>query len=123
MGLDMFALTTTEKPSSEVDFITDQEQDTELHYWRKHPDLHGWMEKLYREKGGAAESFNCVPVVLAAPDLDRLEADIRKSRLPNTQGFFFGESDGSETPRDLTFIGKARAAIQSGLTVYYTSWW
>ena len=113
MGLDMFALTTTEKPSSEVDFITDQEQDTELHYWRKHPDLHGWMEKLYREKGGAAESFDCVPVVLAAPDLDRLEADIRKSRLPNTQGFFFGESDGSETPHDLTFIGKARAATFS----------
>jgi hypothetical protein len=121
MGLDMFALTMTEKPASEVDFVT--EQHSELHYRRKHPDLHGWMEKLYREKGGAAESFNCVRMVLAAPDLDRLEADIRESRLPDTQGFFFGESDGSETTDDLTFIGKARTAIQSGLTVYYTSWW
>jgi hypothetical protein len=121
MGLDMFALTTTEKPASQVDF--DTEQHTELHYWRKHPDLHGWMEKLYREKGGADESFNCVPVVLAASDLDRLEADIRESRLPDTQGFFFGDSNGSESTSDLTFISKARAAIQSGLTVYYTSWW
>ena len=62
MGIDMFALTTTEKPASEVDF--DTEQQSELHYWRKHPDLHGWMEKLYREKGGAAESFNWVRMVL-----------------------------------------------------------
>ena len=81
------------------------------------------MEKLYREKGGAAQSFNCVRMVLAAPDLDRLEADIKESRLPDTEGFFFGDSDGSETTDDLTFIGKARTAIQSGLTVYYTSWW
>jgi hypothetical protein len=94
MGLDMFALTI--KPASEVDF--DTEQHSELHYWRKHPDLHGWMENLYREKGGAAESFKCLRVVLAPPDLDRLEADIKERRLPDTQGFFFGESDGSEPP-------------------------
>jgi hypothetical protein len=75
----------------------DTEQHSELHYWRKHPDLHGWMEKLYREKGGAAQSFNCVRMVLAATDLDRLEADIKESRLPDTEGFFFGDSDGSET--------------------------
>ena len=116
MGLDMLALTTTEKPASEVDF--DAVNHCQLHYWRKHPDLHGWMENLYREKGGTTESFNCVRVVLAPPDLDRLEADIKERRLPETQGFFFGDSDGSETPHDLTFIGKARAAIQAGLTVY-----
>jgi hypothetical protein len=73
------------------------------------------MENLYREKGGAAESFKCLRVVLAPPDLDRLEADIKERRLPDTQGFFFGESDGSEPPVTLTFIGKARTAIQSGL--------
>lgn len=82
----------------------------------------GW-KSCTAKRAALLKSFNCVPVVLAAPDLDHLEADIRESRLPNTQGFFFGDSDGSETPHDLTFIGKARAAIQSGLTVYYTSWW
>jgi hypothetical protein len=40
MGLDMYALTTTEKPTSVVDFDTDSH--SELHYWRKHPNLHGW---------------------------------------------------------------------------------
>jgi hypothetical protein len=38
-------------------------------------------------------------MVLAATDIDRLEADIKESRLPDTEGFFFGDSDGSETTR------------------------
>jgi hypothetical protein len=121
MGLDMYALTMPEEPASPVDFRA--EHHTELHYWRKHPNLHGWMEKLYREKGGADASFNCVPVVLTSDDLDRLEADIKGGRLPCTDGFFFGASDGSEIDDDLGFIAKARASIQRGLTVYYTSWW
>lgn len=121
MGLDMFAHTTTDVLASEVDF--ENEQYEKLHYWRKHPDLHGWMENLYRDKGGSAPSFNCVPVALTASDLDCLEADIRARRLPQTEGFFFGDSDGSETDDDLSFVAKARQAITAGLTVYYTSWW
>jgi ABC-type sugar transport system ATPase subunit len=60
---------------------------TEIHYWRKHPNLHGWMEKLYFEKGGSAEVFDCVAVVLTREDLDRLEADVKARRLPHTTGF------------------------------------
>ena len=122
MGLDMYAYTMTSPPIGSVDF---QEPDTavELNYWRKHPNLHGWMEQLYQEKGGIAESFNCVPVTLNSDDLDRLEADIRAGRLPHTPGFFFGESDETETADDLAFVAKAREAIAAGLTVFYTSWW
>ena len=121
MGLDMYAFATKEKPATQVDFKV--EEVRELHYWRKHPNLHGWMRDLYYDKGGAAESFNCVPVVLTADDLDRLEAAIRARSLPDTKGFFFGESDGSEMQDDLAFIAKAREAIAAGLTVYYDSWW
>jgi hypothetical protein len=56
------------------------------------PNLHGWMESLYCEKGGTADSFNCVNLQLTARDLDRLETAIRSGTLPLTQGFFFGES-------------------------------
>ena len=52
-------------------------------------------------------------------DLDRLEADIRKSRLPDTEGFFFGNSDGSEQPDDLAFIEKARKAVSDGVVASY----
>ena len=120
MGLDMYAYMTSETPEKPVDFkVTEASQ---FFYWRKHPDLHGWMEELYREKGGT-EQFNCVPVQINAEDLDRLEADIRSGDLPDTTGFFFGNSDGSETEDDLAFITAAREALAEGYTVYYDSWW
>ena len=121
MGLDMSAYVTAEKPLVTVDFKIFQSE--ELHYWRKHPNLHGWMEALYREKRGSAESFNCVKLLLSAEDLDRLEADIRKQCLPCTDGPFFGKSDGSEQEDDLAFVEKSRTAIADGQTVYYSSWW
>jgi hypothetical protein len=122
MGLDMYAFATERHPNAPVDFEP-TDADREIHYWRKHPNLHGWMERLYREKGGSAESFNCVAVKLEAQDLDELEKDIRERRLPDTSGFFFGATDGSETEDDLEFVEKARGAIEDGMTVYYSSWW
>ena len=45
MGLDMYAYKTKFKPSNEVDFQDELEQAEakleDLHYWRKHPNLHG----------------------------------------------------------------------------------
>lgn len=121
MGLDMYAMTTREPVAGAVDFKVSEA--SELHYWRKHPNLHGWMEWLYYGKGGTEHPFNCVPVVLTSDDLDRLEADVRAGRLPETGGFFFGESDGTEAEGDLAFIAKAREAIAAGFTVFYDSWW
>jgi len=54
------------------------------------------MERLYRLRGGTDLPFNCAAVQLELADLDRLEADIRHLRLPDTQGFFFGDSNGTE---------------------------
>lgn len=120
MGLDMYAMTTTELIDQPVDFKVDNA--SELHCWRKHPDLHGWMEQLYYDKGGIKE-FNCAPVVLTLDDLDQLEAAIVHHELPRTYGFFFGKSDGQEYDDDLVFTAKARKAISEGYTVYYDSWW
>ena len=123
MGLDMYAYA-TEKASSAEDFLElDHENREEIFYWRKHPNLHGWMEALYRSKGGTEEDFNCIPVRLDPSDLDALEATVKGDALPLTAGFFFGISDGSEKADDLEFIRKAREAIADGDTVFYTSWW
>jgi hypothetical protein len=94
----------------------------EIAYWRKHPDLHGWMENLYREKGGREQSFNGDLVVLTLKDLDRLEEDILRKNLPKTTGFFFGESM-EISLKDLEFVLEARKAIQEGDTVFYDSSW
>ena len=42
----------------------------------KHPNLHGWMERLYRTRGGKEDKFNCVNIQLTADDLQKLKADI-----------------------------------------------
>lgn len=123
MGLDMYAYKTMAKPEKEVDFDVINFGESEIHYWRKHANLHGWMQDLYYKKGGEHESFNCVNLLLTETDLDNLEYDIKNGNLPNTSGFFFGQSDGSENEDDLQFIEDARLAILDGFSVYYTSWW
>lgn len=125
MGLDMYAFVTASGAiAQDVDFDTSALPATsELHYWRKHPNLHGWMEQLYFAKGGQREVFNCTPVRLTLDDLAELELAITSGNLPPTSGFFFGESDGSENKDDLAFVAKAREAIEAGEDVFYDSWW
>ena len=124
MGLDMYAYATKAKLKSEVDFTETNLKPEEVHYWRKHPNLHGWMHELYLSKGGDKHSdFNGDCVVLTEFDLEILEQDIKGNNLPNTSGFFFGQTDGDEVQDDLDFVAKAREAITDGKTVYYTSWW
>jgi hypothetical protein len=121
----MYAYKTKQKLEKDVDFTYDTDEAEEIAYWRKHPDLHGWMEELYRNKGGAEDSFNCVPVKLTQEDLVALEADINTRHLPETSGFFFGKSygDTDEVMQDIEFVEKAKQAINEGYDVYYTSWW
>jgi hypothetical protein len=125
MGLDMYAYTA---PSDLIGASTDIDLEVlrgveRLHYWRKHPNLHGWMEALYRIKGGQAEVFNCVSVRLTTEDLDALEQAVQQDRLPETTGFFFGVTRPEEKEEDLAFIAKARQALKEGKAVLYDSWW
>ena len=121
MGLDMYALTTTKPLPAAVDFRLEEDGVDTLHRWRKHPNLHGWMEQLYIEKGGIEQLFNCTCIELTLEDLDPLEQAIRDKALPQTEGFFFGETDGCEFDDDLEFVAKARAAIAEGKQVFYDS--
>ena len=98
----------------------------EIAYWRKHPNLHGWMEDLYRSKGGIDQQFNCVAVELTMDDLDSLEEAIREDMLPDTVGFFFGQSykDSAAISYDLDFVRKAKQLInEQDKRIFYTSWW
>ena len=129
MGLDQFAYKTKLKLSKPVDFQDEvyqtDESSQEFFYWRKHPNLQGWMEKLYFKKGGNRTPFNCAPLELVQEDIDNLVNDILDSNLPRTTGFFFGESNAEEEQEktDLDFCKKASDAIKNGYKVFYDSWW
>ncbi len=119
----MFAFKSKIKVESQVDFEIPEKKETQLKYWRKHPDLHGFMENLYRDKGGKSDSFNCVNVKLEKEDIDKLALSIIDENLPNTSGFFFGQSSNDEKKEDLDFCKEAISAINEGYTIWYTSWW
>ena len=123
MGLDQYAYA-----------VDNNGEKSELTYWRKHPNLQGWMESLWESKGrpgrrddedsNVMSEFNCVPLELNRDDLDDLEDAVVGSGLPETCGFFFGsDSDDYYKRQDLDFIRKAREALDNGLTVVYDSWW
>ena len=139
MGLDQYASarkgepTTIEEPytvtledgttEERIEYSKEWSDSYDLCDWRKHPNLQGFMENLYIEKGGEDE-FNCVEVELDLADIDALEASVKGDELPETGGFFFGD-DSSDYYKesDLEFCENARKALADGQTVVYSSWW
>lgn len=139
MGLDMYAYVAS-KAGQYNEFYEGAEWDStvgdsvnpnvvkprEIAYWRKHPNLHGWMRKLWEAKSGDgnAESFNGIELELTRDDIDMLEEDVLAGNLPSTTGFFFGdESDSYYKNHDLAFVKNARAELFCGLKVFYNSSW
>ena len=100
----------------------------EIAYWRKHPNLHGWMNNLWLEKNINSlhddVMFNGIELELTWDDLNQLEQDIKEGKLPSTSGFFFGDdSDDYYRAQDLQFVADAKAEVFLGLKVFYNSSW
>ena len=149
MGLDMYAYVAV-KAGAQADYDEGKAWDKEkggmvnpsvtepreIAYWRKHPNLHGWMERLWIRKttetgvvddpdrSGEFSAFNGVELELTWDDLDQLEQDVRNNKLPGTEGYFFGrDADDHYREQDLKFIRNAKAEAFLGLKVFYNSSW
>lgn len=122
MGLDQYAYAVHKEDVVDNFNIKYDCRVTELFYWRKHPDLHGWMELLYEDYGGTGV-FNGKLVRLYPEHLKQLKKDVKKKRLPHTSGFFFGESDAIKDKMTLEFIDLALDKIKEGYAIYYDSSW
>ena len=147
MGLDQYAYVATRAGQKEEwwdgaeldpdtrDYVNNKvTKPRELAYWRKHPNLQGWMESLWLRRMHESNkdipesewgsSFNGIELELTAEDLDELERAVKKRKLPTTSGFFFGgDSDQHYYQHDLEFIKAARAELFMGLKVFYNSSW
>jgi len=140
MGLDMYAYVATREgqqreyyDGAEWDETTKDLVNTkvnkprEIAYWRKHPNLHGWMEQLWKSRNGGkgdSANFNGIELELNWDDLDELERAIRHKQLPSTEGFFFGNpADSHYYKQDLEFVNNAKAEVFLGLKVFYNSSW
>lgn len=141
MGLDQYAYAAA-KAGQQDEYYSDENYDKddsdptklspprEIAYWRKHPNLQGWMEQLWLQKNPDIDPnnrdamFNGVELELTWEDLEALELDIIGGNLPQTKGFFFGDdSDEYYRDQDLAFIKNAKTEIFVGLRVFYNSSW
>ena len=135
MGLDQNAYVITGRRVKDEWSGDEIDEHEQLATWRKHPNLHGFMEQLWIEKGTPGldpkdagsmfgSDFNCVELVLTVEDINRLEQNILAGGLPATEGFFFGDdSDEYYRETDLEFCQNARKALADGQKVAYNSWW
>jgi hypothetical protein len=119
MGLDMYAYVANKESNHSSDSASQ-----EIAYWRKHPNLHGWMERLAKSKGLDYDTFNGVELELTFDDIMQLEKDIITGNLPSTTGFFFGDdSDEYYKSQDLDFVYEAKSRLFLGQRVFYNSSW
>lgn len=98
MGLDMYLKGDIFSFSEErvlVDGFPRTNQILELGYWRKHPNLHGYIVNTFA--GGVDE---CQTIGLDSDDLKQLIAAVENDELPSTSGFFFGESATKDNPNN-----------------------
>lgn len=80
----------------------------DLGYWRKHPNLHGYIVETF-----ADGNDECQEIDLSAENLHMIIAAIEADELPETTGFFFGESDGTERDEDLRIFREALAWLEA----------
>lgn len=128
MGLDMYL--TGEKFIMNADLKEDgfrlRSKSVELGYWRKHPNLHGYIVQNFAD--GKDE---CQEIYLGGSDRIRtIIAAIKARELPHTTGFFFGASDSSpeQMAEDIAIFERALAwylTVEAGIfrsVLYRASW-
>ena len=131
MGLDMYL--TGEKyfcayPLDQARIPREDGFDVRSHalrlgYWRKHPNLHGYIVNTF-----ADAIDNCEEIEFDENALERIISAITANNLPHTEGFFFGASDGTEKDEDLKIFTAALAwlrATEQGVfkSVHYRASW
>lgn len=131
MGLDMyltgekFLWTNYENPEknrTEEGFRI-KEISLELGYWRKHPNLHGYIVQTFAD--GVDE---CQRIELSLEDLSKILDAVKRDELPHTEGFFFGQSRSEYKDESVDTLERAIGWLKTkneGVTktvVYKASW-
>ncbi len=91
MGLDMYlqgeAFYTYDHPNRKAQPFEIAETIYQLGYWRKHPNLHGFIVETFAD--GVDE---CQKIELSTEHLQSIIKAVEEESLPHTEGFFFGAS-------------------------------
>ena len=118
MGLDMqlFGLEPNESGISRDSF----NYRNELAYWRKHPNLHGYIVNAF-----ACGEDECQKINLSLEDLSKILNAVETDNLPETTGFFFGKSRVEDKELSILQLNKVINWVNElpGRKVYYQASW
>ena len=95
----------------------------ELGYWRKHPNLHGYIVQTF-----AGGKDGCQNIYLGVAHIRIIIAAVKEQELHHTTGFFFGESSQERMAEDIAIFERALAwceADEPGVfrsVTYRASW-
>jgi hypothetical protein len=93
----------------------------ELGYWRKHPNLHGFIVQEFAD--GVDE---CQKIPLTAENLESILEATQNDALPHTTGFFFGQSMPEDKEQTLEIVEGALKWLKEGKpgrqVIYQASW-
>jgi len=124
MGLDMY-LRGVKNPFNDRQKDEDGFEITaieiELGYWRKHPDLHGFIVQQF-----AGGKDDCQKIYLNAKAIETILEAVKVEALPLTTGFFFGTSSPSDRLYSIEVFEKALKWINRDKDiryVYYQASW
>jgi hypothetical protein len=104
-------------------YLTGVETDgseIELGYWRKHPNLHGFIVESFA--GGVDE---CQNIPMSLQDISLALAAATQDILPETAGFFFGQSGPHHREHTLETLNAALAWLGENpkrKVIYRASW-
>ncbi len=128
MGLDMYLEGRKGDYSRErklEDGFPVKEKILELGYWRKHPNLHGF---IVREFAGGKDECQEIPLSLDA--LKKILRATLEDQLPHTEGFFFGTSMPEDKEATIEIVTKAidwlaseREDLEDFRSVIYQASW
>lgn len=95
----------------------------DLGYWRKHPNLHGFIVQSFAK--GVDE---CQQIELSEEAILTIIDAVKTKKLPHTEGFFFGRSDGSEDKATIKVFEKALKWLRTKeknvmRSIYYRASW
>jgi hypothetical protein len=86
---------------------TDRGEQIQLGYWRKHPNLHGYVVREY-----ASGVDECQEIPLDVEDLKMILVSTLADQLPDTKGFFFGETTLRDKHDTVEIVSQAIAWLE-----------
>ena len=97
----------------------------DLGYWRKHPDLHGYIINEFTDGRDDRRRIR-----LSDKDIKQIILAIKNDELPKTEGFFFGESSNNNEQKEkaIKILTEAIEWLSDGekhvsRDIYYNASW